>query len=95
VPGEFIDAPVVVEASATALPPCSSVATVNEFAVHTAYSVVFDEIVNVDAAAREVPEALAHVAPAAGCVVHHPPKVYPDLVNDPVLPATVTVAPLA
>jgi hypothetical protein len=73
VPGDdAIDAPVVVEASATALPPCSSVATVNEFAVHTAYNVVFAEIANVDAAARDV---LPHADPAAGCVVHHPPKV--------------------
>ena len=68
-PGEFIDAPVVVEALAIALPPCSSVVTVNESAVHTAYNVTFDEIANVDAAAREVPP---HAAPAAGCVVHHP-----------------------
>jgi hypothetical protein len=48
------------------------VATVNEFAVHTAYNVVFVEIANVDAAARDVPP---HADPAAGCVVHHPPKV--------------------
>ncbi len=64
-------------------------------AVHTAYNVVFAEIANVEAAACEVPDTLTHVAPAAGCVVHHPPNVYPDLVNDPELPATVTVAPLA
>jgi len=39
VPGEAIDAPVVVVASAIALPPCSSVGTVNEFAVHCANNV--------------------------------------------------------
>ena len=39
--------------------------------VHTAYNVTFEEIANVDAAAREVPP---HAAPAAGCVVHHPPN---------------------
>jgi hypothetical protein len=39
VPGEFIDAPVVVDASAIALPLCSSVVTVNVAAVHWAYSV--------------------------------------------------------
>jgi hypothetical protein len=71
VPGEFIDAPVVVEASAIALPLCSSVVTVNVSAVHTAYNVTFDEIANVDAAAREVPP---HADPAAGCIVHQPPK---------------------
>jgi hypothetical protein len=37
--------------------------------VHTAYNVTFDEIANVDAAAREVPP---HADPAAGCVVHQP-----------------------
>jgi hypothetical protein len=36
VPGDDIDAPVVVDASATALPPCSSVETVNVLAVQTA-----------------------------------------------------------
>ena len=40
-------------------------------AVHTAYSVMFEEIANVDAAAREVPP---HAAPAAGCIVHQPAK---------------------
>ena len=70
-PGEAIDAPVVVEASAIALPPCSSVVTVNESAVHCAYSVTFEEIANVEAAAREVPP---HTDPAAGCDVHHPPN---------------------
>jgi hypothetical protein len=71
VPGEAIDAPVVVEAFAIALPPCSSVVTVNESALHTAYNVTFEEIANVDATAREVPP---HADPAAGCVVHHPAK---------------------
>ena len=59
---------------------------------HTAYNVVFALIAKVDAAARDVPP---HGEPAAGWVVHQPPKVYPALVNEPVLPATVTVAPLA
>ncbi|MGA1406154.1 MAG: hypothetical protein ACO32X_06965, partial [Ilumatobacteraceae bacterium] len=68
--------------------------TVRLLAVHTAYSVVFEEIAKVLAAACEVPLTLAHVAPAAGWVVHHPPKVYPVLASEPVLPATVTVAPL-
>jgi hypothetical protein len=40
--------------------------------VHTAYNVVFAEIANVEAAAREVPP---HADPAAGCVVHHPAKL--------------------
>jgi hypothetical protein len=40
--------------------------------LHTAYNVTFDEIANVEAAAREVPP---HAAPAAGCVVHHPAKL--------------------
>ena len=35
-PGEVIDAPVVVDVLAIALPPCSSVVTVNELADHTA-----------------------------------------------------------
>jgi hypothetical protein len=37
-------------------------------------------------AAYEVPP---HAAPAAGWVEHHPPKVYPDLVNDPEFDANV------
>jgi hypothetical protein len=39
VPGVDIDAPVVVDASATELPPCSSVETVKVLAVHCAYNV--------------------------------------------------------
>jgi hypothetical protein len=42
------------------------------FAVHTAYNVVFAEIVNVLPAALEVPP---HAEPADGCVVHQPPNV--------------------
>ena len=57
---------------AIALPPCSSVVTVNVFAVHTAYNVVFDEIENVVPAALEMPP---HAEPADGCVVHQPPNV--------------------
>jgi hypothetical protein len=75
VPGEFMDAPVVVVVSAKVSPLCSSVVTLRVLAVHTAYSVVFDEIAKVLAAACEVPLTLAHVAPAAGWVVHQPPKV--------------------
>jgi hypothetical protein len=45
------------------------VVTVRVFAVHTAYNVTFEEIANVEAAAREVPP---HADPAAGCVVHQP-----------------------
>jgi hypothetical protein len=41
----------------------------------TAYSVVFAAIANVEDIARDVPETLAHVAPAAGCAVHHPLKL--------------------
>jgi hypothetical protein len=65
-----------------------------EAAVHTAYNVVPDEIEKVDEVAREVPETLAHVAPAAGCAVHHPLNVYPVFASVPVLLATVTVWPL-
>jgi hypothetical protein len=61
------------------------------FAVHTAYNVVFDEIVNVLPAALEVPP---HAEPAAGCVVHQPPNVYPVLASEPEFAATVTDAPL-
>ena len=42
--------------------------------VHTAYNVVFAVIENVEAATCEVPETLTQVAPAAGCIVHHPPN---------------------
>ena len=49
-------------------------------AVHTAYSVAAAFAEYVAPAAYDVPP---HAAPAAGCVVHHPPKLYPDLVNDP------------
>jgi hypothetical protein len=38
-PGDDIDAPVVVEALPIAVPPCSSVMTVNEFADHCANNV--------------------------------------------------------
>ena len=70
--GELIDEPVVVEASAIALPPCSSVETVNVLAVHTAYRVTLALIAKVLAADRDVPP---HAAPAEGCVVHQPAKV--------------------
>jgi len=43
-----------------------------EFAVHTAYNVVFAVIENVLATARAVP---VHAEPAAGCVVHQPANV--------------------
>jgi len=92
VPGELIDAPVVVVVLSIALPSCSSVVTVNVCAVHTTYSVTLSVMVNVLAAARDVPP---HATPATGCVVHQPTKVYPVLASDPVLPATVTVALLA
>ena len=72
VPGEFIDAPVVVDAFEIALPPCSSVVTVNVLAVHTAYNVALAKMLKVLPPAREVP---VHAAPAAGCVVHQPPKL--------------------
>jgi hypothetical protein len=70
--GELIDEPVVVEASAIALPPCSLVLTVNVLAVHTAYRVTLALIAKVLAADRDVPP---HAAPAEGCVVHQPAKV--------------------
>jgi len=73
VPGdEAIDPPVVVEPSEIALPLCELYVTVSVLAVHTAYRVVFEEIAKVLAAARDVPP---HAVPAAGCVVHQPPKV--------------------
>ncbi|MGA1320464.1 MAG: hypothetical protein ACO3Z0_01530 [Ilumatobacteraceae bacterium] len=50
-PGEFMDAPVVVVVSAKVSPLCSSVVTLRVLAVHTAYSVVFEEIAKVLAAA--------------------------------------------
>ena len=43
-----------------------------EFAVHTAYNVTFVVMVNVLAAARDVPP---QAAPAAGCVVHQSANV--------------------
>jgi hypothetical protein len=92
VPGEFIDAPEAVEASAIALPPCSSVVTVRGLPVHTAYSVTLELIVNVLDAARAVP---LQADPAAGWVVHQPPNEYPVLARVPVSPATVTVALVA
>jgi hypothetical protein len=49
-------------------------------AVQTAYNVIAEFAEYVALAAYAVP---THADPAAGCVVHHPPKVYPDLVNDP------------
>jgi hypothetical protein len=48
--------------------------------LHTAYSVAAAFAEYVAPAAYAVPP---HEAPTAGCVVHHPPKLYPDLVNDP------------
>ena len=48
--------------------------------VHTANNVAAAFAEYVAPAAYDVPP---HAAPAAGCVVHHPPKLYPDLVNDP------------
>jgi hypothetical protein len=44
-------------------------------ATQTAYSVVLAAIANVEEVARDVPETLAHVAPAAGCAVHQPLKL--------------------
>ena len=38
-PGELIELPVVAESAVTALPPCESYATVNEFADHCANNV--------------------------------------------------------
>ena len=43
--------------------------------IQTAYSAADDEIENVEIAGRDIPAALAHVAPAAGCAVHQPSKV--------------------
>ncbi len=55
-------------------------------AVHTAYNVIAAFAEYVAPAAYDVPP---HAEPAAGCVVHHPPNVYPDLVNDPEFDANV------
>jgi len=54
--------------------------------LHTAYSVAAAFVEYVAPAAYDVPP---HADPAAGCVVHHPPKLYPDLVNDPEFDANV------
>jgi hypothetical protein len=54
--------------------------------------VVFPEIAKVLATARDVPP---QAAPAAGCVVHQPLNEYPLFASPPLLPATVTLAPLA
>jgi len=63
-----------------------------EFAVHTAYNVTFVVMVNVLAAACDVPP---QAAPAAGCVVHQPSNLYPVRASDPVLSSTLTDALLA
>ena len=86
-PGDDIVAAVCVVTSASELPPCSSIVTVREFAVHWAYNVVFDAIDHVDEPPAEnaVPEPFA--------AEFHPANVYPVRTNDPELADAVNDDP--
>ena len=83
-PGNDIDAPVVVEALSIAVPPCSSVVTVNVLAVHCAVSVTLLATVPEDgyvaAAAYVVEPSLqpANVYPVRVYVFVGVVKVDPD-----------------
>ena len=67
-PGELIEPPVDVDPSAIALPLCESYVSVNEFAVHFAYSVRSVLVVS-------VPLPATYVVPEPSAEVFQPAKL--------------------